>query len=401
MQVGLNYPWSYNRFGADLGPNPFVPVKQWREEAQLADQGKASRVPLPPLFDHLDRNLQNLKNMKIEVVRFFILANGFTLRGTGPTPRHTPSPSPLVPFYDWSFSPTLTADQRFAYQFSVLLQRFRDAGLQIIPSLISYEFGGNSTSRDGKGLAPGGRADCINDPNKRQVFLGTVLNDLLIVSQKYKEQIFAWEVINEPYWNCTGFGPLSTGNTAYPSVGAPPPPKAPLTGFGRWPEVTVDQMNAFLKEAIGLIEGKGLPSTVGHRFYSDIDPRQPLFAAGKKPQFHYYAKTIMIGDPFQIEGLGLFSGNPKPFLGEFDSDLNRFGKPWLELKGKDTTLNRLKLLQKEGCELALLWPDLGAPGDQFRSEQDHMVKDDPIKLVKSTRQGIVDFTGGKMPPDDQ
>lgn len=409
MQVGFNYPMSYNRFGADIGPNPHVGVKQWLAERKLAEQKKVSKIPLPPLFDHLDRNLQNLKKMKIEVVRFFLLANGFNYYGTGPTRRNTPSPNPAAPYYDWRFIPPFATDPRFIYHFELLLQRFKEAGLKIIPSLISFEFGGNSRSRDEKGLAPGGRADCIKDRNTRLLFLGTIFKDLVNLSKKYKEQIFAWEVINEPYWNYVPIGPLSQVPTAGPFPGSDHPA---LGGLARYPEVTFDEMNEFIGQAIELIDSHGLPSTVGHRFFRDFTDRENLpweninppqsfrYFAGSKPQFHYYAKpAFSFGDPYQIKSRGLFQRNPKPFLGEFDSALNRFGKPWPELKGRDTTFNRLELLRQEGCELALLWPDLGAPG--YKVEIEHIVKNDPIKLVAATREAIVKFTGGTLPPPDE
>ena len=166
--------------------------------------------------------------------------------------------------------------------------------------------------------------------------------------------------------------------------------------------MTWQEMNEFLSVATELIKHKGFASTVGHRFFSDVvnnDSSESFVVSVDKPQFHYYAKSLAgFGDPFQIEGQGLFSGNPKPFLGEFDSDLNRFGWSWPELAahagsrgtayfaGKDTTLNRLNLLEKEGCELALIWGDL-----------DDSDKKDPIKLQQVTRQAIIDFTGGKLP----
>jgi hypothetical protein len=67
---------------------------------------------------------------------------------------------------------------------------------------------------------------------------------------------------------------------------------------------------------------------------------------------------------------------------------------------QDTTLNRLNLLQSEGCECALIWPDKG-PNASARSAQ-NLPPDvaDPIKLRDRTRKAIVQFTGGILPPDD-
>jgi len=404
MRVGFNYPMSYNRFGADIGPNPHVGLPQWLAEQKLEQQGKERTLPLPPLFDHIDRNLENLLRMGIDIVRFFLLANGFVY-GQAPKKRNTPPPNPGVPFFDWDFAPPFRTDRRFLFHFEELLKRFQKAGMQIIPSLLSFEFGGNSTSPDAKGLAPGGRSDIFKDLVKGSAFINTFLADMLMVSVPFRKFIFAWEVMNEPFWNISPFGPLSS--SVGPSPGASGPP---LQGLMRWPEVDIPQMNLFFAEATSLIENMGFESTIGHRFFQDILNKQTAafgpFVQGSRPQFHYYAKPAFgFGDPQNIKGERLFSiffpGGRKAFLGEFDSAANRFGKPWGELGGGDTTLARLELLENEGCELALLWPDLGPPGQAFLAEQQRVVHDDPIKLLQSTREQIVAFTRGSLPPPNE
>jgi hypothetical protein len=405
MNVGFNYPMSFNRYGADIGPDPHVDLPRFLREQQLEQQGRVKSIPLPPLFTHIDRNLENLKRMGIDVVRFFLLGNGFNY-GQGPTRRNTPSPNAAAPFFDWDFTPPSRTDERFKFHFEELLKRFKKADMKIIPSLIDFMAVGNSRGRDAKGLAPSGRADCIKDTTKRGTFLNTVLADLLMISRQFKDQIFAWEVMNEPLWATSIFGPLSSPPFAQlPTTGADPV----LSGFLRVPEVTVvnssgqivksaeDVMKDFLQEAIQLIENMGFESTVGHRRFQDIlDPATGQFGVtGSRPQFHYYGKHAFgFGDPPQIKGQRLFSTFfPKgrhAFLGEFDSDLNSHGKPWPELAGKDTTLNRLILLDQEGCELALIWPDKAPSGTE-----------DPIKLEQATRQAIVNFTRGKLPPANE
>lgn len=403
MRVGMNYAWPYNLYGATFGPNPHVPLKRWRDERALSDRGQLGAIPAP-LLDQLRRNLDNLRKMKLEVVRLFLLSNCFNYEGHGPYRRQTP-PGPL-PYHDWEFSPPLRADPRFAYHLERMLSVFREAGLQVIPSFVDFAMVGRSRGRDEKGLAPGGRADLVNDASKRQQFLSTMLNPLLSASNKYREQIYAWEVINEPYWCYSPIGPLS--NADADAIKTAPDS---FVGLARKPEVTFEQMNAFIGEAIELIHSKGFPSTVGHRFFRDLTDRKDLewngitppasflYYAGSRPQFHYYTKpAYSFGDPYQIKGEGLFNGSklppgPKPFLGEFDSDLNVFGKPWPELQGSDSTLNRLKLLAAEGCELALIWPDHGTA--------DKDAKPDPLKLAAATRKALVQFTGGVEPPPDE
>jgi hypothetical protein len=413
MRLGFNYPWSLNRYGADIGPNPHVDLKQWQAEEALAKQNQLAAIPLPPLFVQLDRNLHNLRAMEISIVRFFLIGNGFNYVGFGPTWRGRASPNPSLPYYDWAFSPPLGTDPRFAFHFNELLVRFKKAHMQMIPSFIDFGFAGNSRPRDPKGLAPAGRADCISNPNARSIFLQTLLNDLLMTSAKpqHKDVIVAWEVMNEPYWNCSPFGPLTPNPPTNPRGEGPPP----LGGLARYPEVDDKQMNDFLGEAVQAIRAHGFASTVGHRFFRDIYDEQSQtarFVTGTMPQFHYYAKHAFgFGDPPQIRDTPLFTPHPvksngsaasqtqpRPFLGEFDSDLNRYGKPWPDLKA-DTTLERLKLLAASGCELAVIWPDLG--GDSFPDEQARVLKDDLIKLTQPTRKAIVAFTGGELPPDDE
>ena len=202
MQLGFNYPHSYNRYGADFGPNPHCPQKQWVEEKRLTESGQISKVPPAAFREFLPRNLDHLKKMGISVVRFFVLGNAFNWEGKGPILRPTPpgQPQSSLPYQDWEFSPTLQLDPRFTLHFEQMLKQFRDSGLQVIPSFVDFFFTGKSRGRDAKGLAPSGRADCVKDQAKRQLFLSTVLSPLVRMATKYKEQVYAFEVINEPYW---------------------------------------------------------------------------------------------------------------------------------------------------------------------------------------------------------
>ena len=83
-------------------------------------------------------------------------------------------------------------------------------------------------------------------------------------------------------------------------------------------------------------------------------------------KFHYYnGFPSFLGaessDPRQIRGQKLFARSAKPFLGELDFRSDRFGDPWDDdLANSDSTLERLQLLKQEGCELAMIWPELGA-----------------------------------------
>jgi hypothetical protein len=296
---------------------------------------------------------------------------------------------------DCEFNPPSRADRRFKRDFAELLARFRQAKLKILPSLISFEFGsyvGFGLNKNGTGFC--GRADVIRDRTKRTVFLQTVLADLLEASKGYEDVIYAWEVINEPIWLCLAVGPLSK------------PQWSP-----RFPEVSITEMRDFLTDAVAMIHSMSkIPSTVGHRYFDDIR----LLPAGEKaPQFHYYADHrwyAFLGnantDPDGIRGQRLFTGSPKPFVGEFDSAYNRFGHPWAkDLGAADSTTKRLELLAAEGCDLALLWADLGGIKDDGRpipptlaAEKSALGTDDVLKLLPDTRKAIVGYTGGVLPP---
>jgi hypothetical protein len=392
MRVGFNYPFAYNRFGSQIGPDIWVSAADWDTYNKLAAAGQVNRIPLPPMFDHVDRNLANLKRMGLEVVRWFLLGNG---NNYGPAPTRVLRMPQIgkFPLPSIDFTPPPTLDQRFTRDFEELLKRFATAKLQILPSLISFEFGAADKSGPGpNGTGYGGRADAMTDPAKRKIFLDTVLGSLLAVSAGYRDQVYAWEVINEPIWLCRGFGPNS------------------VSEWGpRQPELTDQQMSDFLSDAINRINNVGFQSTVGHRYFDDLS----RYPTGLLRQFHDYNEhsfwnTIALGysnDPPQIRGGGLFTGNPKPILGEFDSSHNRFGDPWAkDLRGSDTTLTRLGLLASQGCEMAFIWPDLGGakrgrvPASALTAEQNAVDASDVIKLLPDTRDYIAKFTNGTTPP---
>ena len=64
----------------------------------------------------------------------------------------------------------------------------------------------------------------------------------------------------------------------------------------------------------------------------------------------------------------------------------RQGGGWPELQGNDTTLERLKLLERLGCRLALIWPDI----------RDGV--EDWIKLEDDTRRDVANFTNHTFVP---
>jgi hypothetical protein len=341
MDVGINYPWFFNLYGWDFGPDP---------------TGKP-RAPRPIWETTLARNLDVLVEMGVKVVRSWILGNGFSYG----------APRIVRPRRVWlrsvaTFEPPARLDPLFTDHFRIYLEKFREKRLQTIPSLVSHGF------FEATGGAWGNRQDVANDPRKREQFLDTVLGALLQESKGFEEQVYAWEVANEPYYNTTCLSPV--GYT-----------------------VPKDPMIQFLKGALQRIEAAGFPSTVGHRFYDDLR----TFPTGSKPQFHYYAKWL--GSPFHHSDPRRIPpyAESKAFIGEFNGSDEQSWQ-WPDLDGRDhyerttaaeRTLRRLQLLESRGYPLAILWPDGGDP-----SGPDPALEDD-LKYSRSVCQGIIDYTRGR------
>lgn len=359
FQVGFNYPWAFDDYGQNFGPIFFVPPE---------GQG------LPRWKKTLPERLKDLEFLGIKIVRWFILMNGLTYgkitvdsQGIIQTMQ---APKERIPVEKvvvgprgvrlhfigsgWAFEPPAQLDPLFIDHFRQMLQAFRDRNLQVIPSLVDFPFFAmpplhlpfDSTRL----LAPrdpnsgGGRTDIMTDPTKRRHFFDTVLEPLLQVSVPFKDQIFAWEVMNEPSWLINTLTPVDNDPTMNQTV-----------------------LTTFLQEGLDRIHNHpefAQKSTVGHRFHSDLSK----FPTGRIPQFHYYAKFF---DDNTIPPAG---GNK--FIGEFAPDVNTLlfasiradqAAPWSELSGADNDVfNKLQLLASKGYKMAMIWPDEKGAGDRLK-----------------------------------
>ena len=163
----------------------------------------------------------------------------------------------------------------------------------------------------------------------------------------------------------------------------------------RLPRVNVEAMRIFLSAALGRIAAAGFESTVGHRFYEDLQ----YLPAGSRPQFHYYGKRILwFGDP---EAIPAYAETRGAFVGEIDSG-DAYGKLWPELHGADRdpkqrVFERLTLLARKGYTLTLLWPEVGwaAPTDKDPAAWRANLSD-PLRLRPETKDGIKRFTQGRF-----
>jgi hypothetical protein len=249
----------------------------------------------------------------------------------------------------------------------------------LIPSLISFEFFGDGSRAsfgpvkaqpDQYDFAPGGRSDIANHSGKRDTFLNTLLEPMLKISEQYRDVIYAWEVMNEPTW--------------VTSSGSP--------GYGG--HVTESTLTAFLQAAVDKINSHGIPSTVGHRYFSDLQK----YPTGTKKQFHYYPKWYS-SDPDPLPTApGAFMGevgseHPGQYShGTFDVDPSG---PWPLCAGLDKdpdqiVQRRLQLLEALKYELGLIWPDLNVNDDIF--------KNNALRLSSNKLNQIRKFTSGYRTP---
>jgi hypothetical protein len=329
LEVGFNYAWPFNRYGTTIGPrdienNPPLGTNQGDMVCEAS----------------LDRNLRILRDtLKIRKVRMFLMGNAFNY-GARPLPGLGPQGSSF-------FDAPQVLHPLFLSHFQRMLEIFARNEMQMLPSLL--DFGAFYPFGSGMG---GGRTSLLT--SQRTVFCDTVVRPLVKASLSFKSAIFAWEVMNEPFWNTLNgvfFNRPHTGTTG--------------------PDCDFTVMRDFLQACLDVIE-QDFPdaSTVGHRFFDDTR-RWPK---GTLPQFHYYGRTGAL----QILG-GINDPNPIPpcpdgktFIGEFGAapggQVNRFGDTepgdlWPELQGRDTrredaVFERLKLLESKGYKLAFAWPDV-------------------------------------------
>jgi hypothetical protein len=345
MKVGFNYAWSHDKYGQNFGPVFIAPP---------ADG-------MPMWQKTLPKQLIEFKAMGLSVIRWFILMNGLNYgrrlvvddRGVIqdielPIDRSTIDSGSAQITHKWEFNPPDKLHPFFTDHFRLMLQMFRDSrtGLQVIPSFVDFPF--FAVPKDRQRDAGGGRQDIALDKDKRKLFFDTVLEPLLQVSTPFKDQIFAWEVMNEPSW-----------------LIRPGKPFGPVVNDSR---MNVSVLRTFLQEALDRIEAHSefaSKSTVGHRFIPDLN----TLPTGKLRQFHYYAKTNVADDPTTIPD----HATTNAFVGEFSPEFNGNlfdriredpGASWPELQDRDrpaqhTVTRRLQLLADKGYLLAMVWPNTG------------------------------------------
>jgi Hemopexin len=391
MMVGYNYTWAWDQYGSYFG------ASDWHSK----------------WVDTLPDNLRDLKKIGITHVRIFLLCNGWEYgtapiqepRLWGPDARH--------------FDPPDVPNPRYSEDLKKMLAVFKVEGMKVIPSFIDFKMlehtymvpdeHGRMEPRGGAG-----RYEAVSDPKKRAKLLA-LLEDLVRASRGFENEVYAWEVINEPSWATSTHSPANEFRF----------PKVPKLGkaLGATPPLTEAAMCDFLREACARIEALGFESTVGHRFYDDL----AKFPTGTKPQFHYYAKTVRVPVPtlspedplprvgFKLKAIGTDPGEIPPFsesqafVGEFNGNAEQTWS-WPELGGRDNdsagaktqVLERLRLLESKGYQLAMLWPELAwwevDPKRPHGGKPAQMTLDEwfrnpinPLVLSAETMQGVEEF----------
>ena len=295
MKVGVNYAWK--NYGCDFGVPPV------RDAGSIWCQRAAWQATI-------DEELADFKRLGFFAVRWFVLGDGFAL-GNGQSVPHRDAGGV------WRMSSLPPLSPEFLSDFRLLLDRFRAAGMMMMPVLVDFDM-----CKDGIEIAgmsrylKQGRADVIRDPVIRSHLFSGVLSPLLELSASYRDVIYAWELMNEPEW-CTG-------------------PNRP---------VPLDAMEEFIREGIGRINAAGFLSTVGFAHYDALAKWGSAALGVTLHQFHYYAEPSV---------LPAFEFDPRwpVIVGEIASAVHR---PWPELASDQDLFSRLTHISKLKYPAAFIW----------------------------------------------
>lgn len=338
MRVGVNYPWAWNAYGTYFG----------------AGAPPGSRPELDRWTSDFDQNLARLRDVGVEVVRLFLFCNAHNYGAhRGGRFEH---PAALHP--------------RFTEHLALALASCRRRGVQLLPSLLDFKALGRAFGANGCT----GRACLARTEFDRETFLERALTPLVEVCAAERAALHAFEVMSEPTWNLRRVS-------------------APLSAAGGR-TLTDVEMTEFLEGALQRIEAAALPSTVGHRFASDLD----RFPTGTLRQFHYYPERAL-GVTFVDRALAPHAVT-RAFVGEFGVRAPGEGQGalWPALGGRDAgdtrtrTRARLEHLASLGYPLALLWPD----GTDGRGGHAPVGGLDELQFSVGALAGVADFTRGAL-----
>jgi hypothetical protein len=323
IKVGINYPWGQYGwdFGASLWNKDKWGHRTWPRGECRCDK---SNTYLEDWRIKVRRHIEELSNLKIFAIRWFILGDGFNYGISNDAPgRDANRPQ------EWRFDPpSLKASpyDKILEDFAWLLETLAPYDMKLVPSLIDYLWCKPGTDHQMKpaevpqGYVRGGRSDVVTDyAGMRNRFLDRVLVPFLDASKSHRDTILAWELINEP----------------------------------EWAKVPIDSMKAFIKEGVGRINSAGFKSTIGMAKAETLkDGKWDYFQLGiTLHQFHHYPDNKY---PLPEH---TFDKRWPCFVGEFAT--NEKTDRWPELRGSQGVYSRLKLIEEKGYPFAFPWSSYG------------------------------------------
>jgi hypothetical protein len=329
--VGANFPWI--DCGWDFGPPP----PGWRRDP-------------PRDWARLEQDLRELRALGIRVVRWWVLAGGVNYPA-GRSIADIATERGLLR-KQWQLRPGVALPalgDAFVADFSRLLAACAAAGVQLVPSLVSFEW--FAAERGGSR----GRANLVFGVDERlsrvrehvDAFLEATLAPLLAASGARRSAIFAWETVNEPDWVVHG-GPLLSPI---------------LKSVESW------EMNTLIQQATERIVRAGFVATTGFKRVEPGWVAADLWATLRRTaeqgayvhQLHHYpvlgSTRLAPASSSPIQPVVV--GELPTAMGRFGTPANqRWGNPELaesERREDEYLLGRLRLIRALGYAGAWLW----------------------------------------------
>ncbi|NUQ74362.1 MAG: hypothetical protein HUU21_12465 [Polyangiaceae bacterium] len=316
IKVGVNYPW--RDYACDIGILP----RGWRDGHERA-----------PWRRNIATELAHLKDIGIFAVRWFLFADGLCLESK--------NPSKKAQEFEEKFA--LDASSKYyasaADDFAVLLDRFREADLLMMPVIADFLMchpAGIMEKPEGL-VVKQGRQNIVTKPEQRKLFRKHLLAPILKVAAQHKESIYAIDIFNEPEL-CFGDGDARNSSI-------------------------VD----FISECANDIHQKKLKATVGFQRSSSFTtaPWARCVPGLDLLQYHYYPYNQSVqlkSHGTYAPGLGKAAGERQCVVGEFATRAAIEDWPALG-KAEQTVWNRLHVLAELGYPAVFPWSIYAEPSN--------------------------------------
>lgn len=407
MNLGINLPWG--DYGWDIGPQPVAVDGSKPDDSEVANRllspgANGSKT-------NLDATFSSLKKLGIECVRMFILADGTNLK-----------PPTIDDNGDWQV-PATALDNTHLSDFRTILEACVRQKMQIMPVFVDFNlfappaimiqhlggiddpglnshgvwvppgndsvddfvdkfykdevealFKDNSRSVDWHNFIKGGRAPILRSRDQVDGFLKSTLRPLLDVADSqadFKEQILAWDIINEPEVA------LTNSLNSWKSVASDPVNGYPLAYFIQAGAAMI--LSFDMKATVGFQTAMPLGQDDGFQSSHKSDALGGQVAEIQKtvttlllpnrnfmPQCHYYP-----GDSGQnkllAKSIFKLTIGATLILGEFATRINASLKqsPWgSDVPGTDSLVARLQVANSKGYDWAFPWSSLSGLDDR-------------------------------------